>query len=80
MGAKNKKNSKKVDLLEMPKNERLQLIREVKEKLQQKVTEEKLWQSLLETENVTVNGKVLFRDQEQLTGVSSEANYTIIRT
>lgn len=69
MGAKNKKNSKKIDLLEMSKCERIQLIRGVKEKIRQKIIEEKLWQSLVETENLTINGKAIFQDHEQLVGL-----------
>ena len=69
MGTKNKKNSKRIDLLQMPTSERIQLIREIQEKLRQKKIEEKLWQSLLETENLTINGKVLLQDQEHLMGL-----------
>jgi hypothetical protein len=66
MRTKNKKNSKRVDLLQMPTSERIQLVREIQERLRQKRIEEKLWQSLLETENLTINGKILFQDQERL--------------
>lgn len=42
MGARNKKKLKKLNLLEMSNHERAQLIKQVKEKLQQKVAEAKL--------------------------------------
>jgi len=68
MGARNKKKLKKLDLLEMSNPQRIQLIKEVREKLRQKMAEAKLWQSLFEAENVTINGKAIFQDQDPLTG------------
>ena len=65
MGIKNKKKLKKLDLLEMPNPERIKLIREVREKLRQKMAEAKLWQSLLEAENLTINGNIVCREDEQ---------------
>jgi len=69
MGAKNKKKRKTVDLLEMPDPERYRLIKEVKEQLQQKVAEAKLWQSLINAESLTVNGNIVYRGTEQLNGL-----------
>jgi len=66
MHKKNKKKPKKLDLLEMPNTERIKLIKEVKKNLQQKMAEAKLWQSLLETENLTINGKTVCKEDEQL--------------
>jgi hypothetical protein len=65
MGIKNKRKLKKLDLLEAPNPERIKLIREVREKLRQKMAEAKLWQSLLETENLTINGNIVCREDEQ---------------
>ena len=65
MGIKNKKKLKKLDLLEMPNPERIKLIAEVREKLRQKIAEAKLWQSLLEAENLTINGNIVCREDEQ---------------
>jgi len=65
MGIKNKKKLKKLDLLEMPNPERIKLIAEVREKLRQKMAEAKLWQSLLEAENLTINGNIVCREDEQ---------------
>ena len=68
MGARNKKKLKKLNLLEMSKHERTQLIKEVREKLRQKVTEAKLWQSLLEAESLTINGDVVYESNQPLHG------------
>ena len=46
----------------------MQLVKEVGETLRQKIKEAKLWQSLLETENLTVNGNVVFKENQQLSG------------
>jgi len=69
MGARNKRKSKKVNLLEMPNTKRVQLIKEIREKLQQKIIEAKLWQSLLEAENLTINGTTVYKENQQLTGL-----------
>jgi hypothetical protein len=68
MGARNKKKLKKLNLLEMPNHERIKLTKEIREKLQQRVIEAKLWQSLLETENLTINGKVVCESNQPLKG------------
>jgi len=70
MGARNKKKLKKLNLLEMPNTERIQLIKEVREKLRQKVAEAKLWQSLLEAENLTINGNVVCKSNQPLHGLT----------
>jgi len=68
MGARNKKKLKRLNLLEMSNHERIQLIKEIREKLRRKIIEAKLWQSLLETEDLTINGNVVYRENQQLTG------------
>jgi hypothetical protein len=68
MKTKNK-NSKKIDISKMPKNERIKLIREVREKLREKIIEAKLWQSLIEAEKVTINGNTIFSEQDSLKGL-----------
>lgn len=65
---RNKKKSRRLDLLEMPNSERMRLTREVREKLRRKVIEVRLWQSLLEVENLTVNGNVVYKENQQLSG------------
>jgi hypothetical protein len=51
----------------MSNSERIQLIEGIKEQLKHKAIEARLWQSLLEAENVTINGKAIVQDQEPLT-------------
>jgi len=72
MGIKGKKRPKKTNLLEMPDPERIKLIKEVREKLQQRITEAKLWQSLLEIESLTINGNMVYKGNEQLNGFCLE--------
>ena len=62
------RNKKKRDLLEMTNRERTRFIKEIKEKLRQKVIESKLQQMLLEAENVTVNGNVVYDENQPLSG------------
>ncbi|MCK4439512.1 hypothetical protein KAU85_00880 [Candidatus Bathyarchaeota archaeon] len=64
-----KRNKKKLDLLEMSGRERTQLIKEIRGKLRKKVVESKLQQMLLEAENVTVNGHVVYDENQQLSGL-----------
>jgi hypothetical protein len=54
---------KKVDLLELSESEKTNFLKEAKENLKQKLVEAKFWQSLAETERITINGqKVDFED------------------
>jgi hypothetical protein len=68
MGAKNKKTQKKVDLLEMSDIERVEVIEKLKQSLQQSINEAKLWKTLLQYENVTINGHVVFSSDSPLEG------------
>ena len=70
MWMKNGKKPKKRDLLEMPEVERAQVIKEVKESLRQKAVEAKLWQTLVEAQNLTINGDKVYCDDIQSKGVS----------
>lgn len=72
MGTKNKKNLKKLDLLEMSNSDRTKLINEAKEKLRRTVIEAKLWQVLSEVENLAVNGKIVYNEKQQLSGFCME--------
>jgi len=69
-----KKKKQKLDLLEMSDNDRIKLIKEVKEKLRQKAVEEKLWKSFLESENLTINGETVSCEAANLKGFLS-TNY-----
>jgi hypothetical protein len=54
---------KKVDLLELSDSEKTHLLKAAKENLKQKLVEARFWQSLAETERITINGqKVDFED------------------
>jgi hypothetical protein len=64
------KNKKQHNLLEMPEVERVKFIKEIKEKLQNKIVEAKLWQSLFEVEDLTVNGNTIYKGNEPLSGFS----------
>jgi hypothetical protein len=48
----------------MPISERMQLIKGIREQLKIKALEAKIWQSLQEADNVTINGKAIVQDQE----------------
>jgi len=69
MGSREKKKPNKSDLLKMSKQERIQLIKEVREKLQQKIIEAKLWQSLLDAESLTINGNIVCTPDQPLNGL-----------
>jgi hypothetical protein len=72
MGIKNKKKMKKLDLLEMSNTERMRLIKELGETLRKKIKEAKLWQSLIEAEDLTINGNVVCNFGQQLSGLGLE--------
>jgi hypothetical protein len=74
MGILNRKKSKKIDLLEMSNVEKLKFIKAIKESLQQKAVEAKLWQSFVESDNLTINGESVHSDKTQLTGLSLKAD------
>lgn len=65
MRARNKK-SKRFDLLEISNNERNQLIKEIREKLQHKTSKAKLWQSLLAVENLIINRNIVYKNDQPL--------------
>jgi len=67
-----KKKAKQLDLLKMPNPERIQLIKKIKENLRRKITETKLWQSLLEVESLTINGNIVYRGDQPLSGLFLE--------
>jgi len=71
MGFRKKQKSNKIDLLEISDQERFELIREIQVKLQQRALEAKLWQSFVETEELTINGNVVYESSQPLEGFSS---------
>jgi hypothetical protein len=74
MGAKNKKTQKKINLLEMSDIERAKVIEKLKQSLQQSINEARLWKTLLQYENVTINGRVVFSSDFPLEGLSVQLN------
>lgn len=70
MGILSKNKSKKIDLLEMSDDEKLKLIRAVKESLRQKAVEAKLWQSFVDSESLTINGEKVHCEDTHLTRFS----------
>jgi len=63
-----KKRHKRKDLLKVPDVEKIRLLKEIRESLQQRLMEAKLWQSLLEVENLTINGNTVYKGDEPLSG------------
>jgi hypothetical protein len=59
-----------MDLLEMSDPEKYKIIKAVKENLQLKVAEAKLWQPFLDSENLTINGKTVPGADTEPTGLS----------
>jgi hypothetical protein len=68
MGIRYKK-AKKCDLLEMRSAERIQLIKKARERLRENVVEAKLWQSFVEAENFTINGRTICSGDIDLKGL-----------
>ncbi|MEM2106041.1 MAG: hypothetical protein QXV21_06235 [Candidatus Bathyarchaeia archaeon] len=69
MATRNKKNAK-VNLLEVHDSDRAVILEKVKKQFKQTVAEAKLMHSLLQIENLTVNGNVVYKEDEQFTGFS----------
>ena len=69
MFARNSKKNKKVDILEMSDAEKAKLVREIRKALQDKMVERKLWHSLLDVENLEVNGNIVYNGNAQLNGL-----------
>ncbi len=63
-----RKRSKQKDLLKVSDAEKIRLLKEIEISLQQKLVEAKLWQSLLEVESLTINGNIVYRGDEPLSG------------
>ena len=68
----NKKHAKKSNVLELSDPERIKLMKEAREQLKQTVIEAKLWQSLLEVENLAVNGSMVINEKHQIGGFCLE--------
>ena len=67
--AKKKRKAKKLNLLEFSDAEKVKLLEEIKKNLQEKIVEAKLWKSLLDADNLIINGNVVLSEGDQSTGL-----------
>jgi len=68
MSTKNRKNKKKINLLEVSDFERNDVIEKLRQALRQSVAETRLWNALLQCETLTINGQVVFSEESSLDG------------
>lgn len=59
------KKSGKLAWLQMPESTRLKLVKQIKEKLQQRILEAKVWRELLQVDDLTINGTVVWKENQQ---------------
>jgi len=69
MQIRNRKSPRKTDLLKLSDVEKMKLLKAVRQSLQQKAAEAKLWQSFVEAENLTINGEAIAPSDMQLKGI-----------
>jgi tRNA A37 threonylcarbamoyladenosine dehydratase len=69
---KKKSNPKKVDFLDLSDSEKAHLLKETKDKLRLKLVEARFWQSLAETEKITINGQTIQFEDINLKGPTYE--------
>jgi len=55
----------RIALLDIPESKRARLVKEAKEKLRQKAIEARMWRWLLEVNNLTINGYIVFSNNRQ---------------
>jgi len=55
----------KISLIDVPESKRRQLIGEIRNILRRRVVEDKMWRWLLELDNLTINGHVVFGEKRQ---------------
>lgn len=70
MVTKNRKTHKKINLLNMPDPEKIKILRELRQELRQRIIEAKLWQSFINTENITINGETIQWKNIDLKGIT----------
>jgi len=63
-----KRKCKKINILEVPEIERSKILREAREKLRERIVEEKLMRFLMNSEVLSINGKIVYKSEEPLTG------------
>jgi len=59
------KESGELALLQMPENIRCKLVKQVKERLRQEALEAKMWHELLQVDNLTINGIIVWKENQQ---------------
>jgi tRNA A37 threonylcarbamoyladenosine dehydratase len=69
---KKKSNPKKVDFLDLSDSEKAHLLKEAKDNLRLKLVEARFWQSLAETEKITINGQTIQFEDINLKGPTYE--------
>jgi len=69
---KKKTNPKKVNFLELSDSEKAHLLKEAKDNLRLKLVEAKFWQSLAETEKITINGQTIQFEDSNLKELACE--------
>ena len=58
------KGAWKIPLLKLPRAARTKLLRKIRQKLRQKILEAKMWQELLQADDLTINGKVIWKEKQ----------------
>jgi len=69
---KKKATPKKVNFLELSDSEKAHLLKEAKDNLRLKLVEAKFWQSLAETEKITINGQTIQFEDSNLKELTCE--------
>lgn len=59
------KESGKLAWLRMPESARFKLVKQIKEKLRQRTLEAKVWRELLQVDDLTINGTVVWKENQQ---------------
>ncbi|MEM1540094.1 MAG: hypothetical protein QXJ07_01755 [Candidatus Bathyarchaeia archaeon] len=70
MAVKNGKTRRKIDLLDMSDAERTRVIEQIKQNFQRSISEARLWKTLLQYDELTINGQVIFSNDIPLEGFS----------
>jgi len=68
MSTRSKKNKRKINLLEIPEPERVNILEKLKQTLQKNAAERKLWNYLLQCERLTINGQMVILSEESFNG------------
>jgi hypothetical protein len=59
------KESGKLVWLQMPESARFKLVKQIKEKLRERILEAKVWRELLQVDDLTINGTVVWKENQQ---------------